>query len=828
VLPEPVLDQAVAVEWVVDHLDQDGVKAVRLTGPSGSGKSTIAASVADAWIRNGGTCIFATGDETHATRELYPLITGLTDSGFRWRSVATSGARVALNGADAALGPVGVTASIFDLLSAAFRQRAERALKHFSGTEREVVLNMKRRAKGNRLLVVADNAHWWDGPSLALLRDVLDEPLCTAIPALASIRVLMVDTAADQSLVAPPQFESLARVCQPSIYRTTLCSRAEFPLLLARFGVGELPPASVVDALYAITGGHLTLVQHVSMYLSDGSMTPGIDPSNVDHLLDLLSSRIAPRSASDPQLAELLSRAAVLGLFFSEQDLVCIIGKPRTELLDTVERAENLGLLDRDGPRFQFKHDVIRTAVLRGQSTSQQSVLYAKLADCLSRLNPGDYVARAQAHLSAGDLEKGRDLVALAGVAQLRRGSSLDEVLRFAHSYFPEDPELTTYLVTLGEGYAAVASGRFGDALPALRTPVSGESILMAAERHYVAAICAMEAPQTAHGAVEAGNVLAAWEPSVQGELELSVRFLLLLQQAQVLSEIFDAAAETEGKIERTLLGRVRYDPTAAALLQVQNRRSGAINVPEIAELRIREAVTFHRRGADDARNHLELFRALTNLSATQLKLGKNVEALAAAREAEQVAVEWPETVRRIDVLANNLVLAGLRSGESSAAEAVEQQRQVIASPEGADDKFLHRCNLVAYLLLAGEDDDAQRELDRLREELYAQSMDESYLVYYFSTLWTSIALIRGDTEEALRRHASMDDFVKSLRWPNAAYVRRRQGLLSEALNGFAMPGSRAAFDSLLLDITPREVGPAWSYYARLLPCSELSFWSDS
>ncbi len=161
-------------------------------------------------------------------------------------------------------------------------------------------------------------------------------------------------------------------------------------------------------------------------------------------------------------------------------------------------------------------------------------------------------------------------------------------------------------------------------------------------------------------------------------------------------------------------------------------------------------------------------------------------------------------------------------------AEAVDRQMVLVHSPEGADDKFIQRCNLVAYLLLAERDTDAARHLDGLGEELRAKQLVETYLIYYWSALRIGAAALRGELAEASERHAAMERFVHQLRWPTAPYVRRRHERLTDLLPTLDPSRSRAECDRIVLDAYPSEVGPAWDYYARLVPCCELAFWWDA
>lgn len=825
---EGLLGQDVIAARLIDDLNRPEVKAVRLTGPAGSGKSHIARMVASLWREGGGACVVAVGDNDHSWRELYPLLSGLAWAHVDWVGLAETGTRTILRLADSTLAGAAVGTSIFDLLSAARRQRTERALRPYSSLEREVILDVKRLARSRPLLLIADNAHWWDTNSLRLLSDLLSEPLRAAVSQLASVVVLLVDTAEEQPVIAPTPFEALVSKCIASTHATTRCTREQFPEVLEAFRLERRLPDDVVDALFSATNGHLKLAEQVAAYTSHHSVGGLVDSVDHDYLSTLVSARFSSLGSFSPEVTTLLVRAAVLGLRFTEKDLTCITETQEAILRPLIERAEAIGFIERDAGRIVFSHDVIRSAILNDQPASQLQVLYAKLSECLAILRPGDYAARGQALLQAGDDERMREMLALSAVAQLRSGVSPVRAFGLVAAQLPDDRLLLYYLEVIADGYECVGAGDYAKSLPSLRTPLPDETTLMAAERHYVAALCSMEL-RTAAGFAEARTILASWAPQVEHEVELGLRFLILLQQAQVLSEAFDEARTTENSIEQRLVKRARYDIDAAVMRQIQNRRAGAVDAPEIAETRIDQAVKFFQRGTNNTlRDRLGLFCSLTNLSAIKIRLSKDAEALERARAAEQIAIDAPDLLSRLDVLASNVVLAAYRSGEIDITEAASQQQTIIDSPEGSDDKFIHRCNLVAYLLLNGQDDDAAAELDALHDELLGGEIEETYQVYYCNALRVASAAVRGETRTAMELHHSMNDFVALLKWPCAPYIRRRHLLLAELLPTVRADAERIASDRILIDARPSEVGAAWAYYGRLIPCCELSFWRDS
>jgi hypothetical protein len=823
-----LLGQKVIAAALLEALEASDARLVRLTGPAGSGKSHIASQVAREWGAKRRHCVIAVGDSERSGRPLFPLLSGLTRAHRDWRGIASSSTRSASAVAGAAAGGGATGTSIFDLLSAPFRQQTERALRPYTPPERDVILELKRLARQRRLLVIADNAHWWDPDSLRLLCEVLSDSIRETLPQLRSVVALVVDTADEQDVVAQAEFDAVMSRCVRRTRWTSRCTREQFPDVLAAFGATHVLSTSTLEQLYSVTQGHLKLAEQIAAsgeHSEIGAPSMSIDDT---YVAALLSDRIASLGAAAPQVTDLLVRAAVLGLSCTEEDLGCIADTHGPDLRALVQRAERIGFIERAARQVRFSHDVIRTAVLGGQPSPYLEALYLKLAECLAILRPGDYEARGQALLKGGDLSRAREMFALAGIARIRRGVAAETVFARAELEFPDDHDLGAYLRVIGAGYRAVATGDFDAALPWLRSPLPNETTAMAAERNYIVAICSM-GQQASSGREDALRVLSSWGEALKDEFELELRYLLLRQQGQVLSEMFDEARETEMLIEQRLTARPNFDTDAAVMRQVQNRRAGAVMAPEVAEQRIASAVEFFTRGTGQAgRDQLELFRSLTNLAAIEIRLDRNADAYRHALEAERVAVHSLEVGHRLDVLASNLVLAAHRSEAITLDETIARQALVVRSPEGSEDNFLQRCNLAAYLMMASRDDDAAAELRVLGDQVHAEEIDETYLVYYWSALSVAFAAVTGDREEAVRRHAEMDAFVAALKWPSAKYVQRRQELLSEELPNLVGNQARQRSDRTLIDGRPMLVGRAWAYYARLIPCCELSFWSDS
>lgn len=821
-----IVGQTGLVSTIEAALNDVNIKTLRLTGSPGTGKSTIALRVGHDWEAAGGALIVAPGDDQQGGRAYSPFLLGLRDVPTSWKKVAIEGSRSALKVLDALEGTGGFASGIFDLLGVAVKQRSERSLRSLNPMEREIVGDLRRQTKGRRTLIIADNFHWWDKSSIELLEQLQSSYLSTSIPELAGLKVLLVDTEGEQRALDPATF---TRVCKSANanFSTTLCDRTQYGALLSAFGVTQILPESLAYSLYALTGGHLKITQQLAAYLTDREASLiNTDVGGPDRLI---SMRLATLGAESTTLEICLRMASLIGLAFDSQELACATNIPLSTLKSLLARAESLHFLDSTAERPRFSHDVLRAFFLRTQSSDALCEARRVLQECIGKLRPGDYDLRSKLLLDCGEQSKARDLLALAAAQRLREGNDSLRALELAQETFPNDPSLIEWVQVLATGYRAIATGNHGFGFTAVSSgPFDSESLIMAAERSYVAAICAMEL-QTQDGFDDSRRLLETWVPRVGHELELSFRMRLLLQQVHVLAGNLDQARAIEAVLEADLLDRATYDPGAVELLQVQNRRAASVHAPEIAARRIERATRYYSTDNGTARRVIGCYKALSNLAAIQIQLGRYEEAYTTAQRAESLIlnernVDFP----RKDVFSHNLVLAAVRSGNLDFAKAAAYQQRIVASPEGKGDNFLQRCNLAAYYLLGNDVQAAEYLLDELSVESEQRRFTETYLLYYVETLRMAMFLLGKNIIQAQRLQEKLGPLVAALKWTTAPYLRRRYDLWRAILNNADTDLDRPGLDRLVTTTHPTEVGPCWDHNSRLVPCVELAFWSDA
>ena len=160
-----------------------GADICLLEGPPGVGKSWLAKDIGELWESSGGGTILIEGDQLRADASLYPFAFAMGGLQRRPVSIGPAIASVA-RAAEALAGTAGLITSTVEALAKARRlQRRDRTV--FLGDSEQIVLHeLERLGRKRPLLVLADNLHWWDNSSLALLRCLTDPRTvgCLSIP----------------------------------------------------------------------------------------------------------------------------------------------------------------------------------------------------------------------------------------------------------------------------------------------------------------------------------------------------------------------------------------------------------------------------------------------------------------------------------------------------------------------------------------------------------------------------------------------------------------------------------------------------------------------
>ncbi|MCH8186543.1 MAG: AAA family ATPase [Chloroflexi bacterium] len=257
---------------------------------------------------------------------------------------------------------------------------------------------LKSASQTRPQVIILDNLHWADKPSLVLLEFLAQE--------LADSRLLVIGTYRDVDLSRQhPLAETLGELTRERLFQRVLL-RGLSQQDVSRFieiTSGITPPGGLVRAVHTQTEGNpLFITEVVRLLVQEGELTQeGAKehdswevriPEGVREVIGRRLNRLSQRCN------ETLTIAAVIGREFGLDQLRLLVEDTAEDrLLDTLEEALSARVIEelpRAVGRYQFTHALIQQTLYDEPTTTTRVRLHARIGDVLEQL----YGDEAEAH----------------------------------------------------------------------------------------------------------------------------------------------------------------------------------------------------------------------------------------------------------------------------------------------------------------------------------------------------------------------------------------------------------------------------------------------
>ena len=631
-------------------------------------------------------------------------------------------------------------------------------------------------AASTPLLVVLDDLHWADRPTMLLLRHLARVPDPIRVPILGAYR--LGHPAQDGALgdaLADLEYEQLARE-----FRLTGLSREETAELL-RARTGALPSLALAGALHERTEGNPLFLLQIARRLEQA----GVDvrhagPAELRALglpEDLKRTIVQRWAKLGGTTADLLRAAAVIGRDFDAAVLEQVSSLADDQFITALEDALQTGVIvpqsSNPGRRattvgygYRFSHPLVREALYEDISAPRRARLHRRVGEALEQLDvhqggvepeqvTGQRVAMLAQHFAHAaerqDAEKAVRYSRLAGERANRMLAYEDasehsaRALELLARFQPEEKrERLDLLLSLAE--SRIRAGERPLASEPLREAVELALQLSDSESLGKAAIAASRRYIQQPGVIdeELISLLDRALEMTEGEVStLRVRLLARLCGALYFSSERERMAALSA--EATEIARKLDDPTARAMAAAGRRR--AFWAPSHRERRLADSAEIFRFGREAGDPELTL-QGHAWLIVDLLEDG-DLEAVDAhmqefdqlAEQVRQPLYDWQGAVWRAmrallagrvedaERLAEYALATGARSEQVSAGQYYAAQLLVIRREQGRlpelevalremlrqyPNRFVYRAALGVLLTQAGRGDDARHEVEQV------------------------------------------------------------------------------------------------------------------
>jgi predicted ATPase len=271
-----------------------------------------------------------------------------------------------------------------------------------------VTIFLQRVALDQPLVLVLDNLHWADKPSLLLLEFLAQE--------LDSTRLLLIGTYRDVDVSRQHPFsETLGELTrQRPLLRVKLrgLGREEVQRFLEA-SAGIMPPSALVDAVHTQTEGNpLFLTEITRLLVQEGELAPGRIqqrqredlriPQGVREVIGRRLNRLSP------QCNRVVAVASVFGREFGLREINRLLhdtGQDRLlELLEEAVAAHVLEELPQAVDRYQFTHALIEATLYDELSSARRAQWHRRIAEVIEdlyRTNLEPYLGQLAHHFFA-------------------------------------------------------------------------------------------------------------------------------------------------------------------------------------------------------------------------------------------------------------------------------------------------------------------------------------------------------------------------------------------------------------------------------------------
>ena len=253
---------------------------------------------------------------------------------------------------------------------------------------------IKRMAAGRPLVVVLDDLHAADEPSLLLLRFVARE--------LGDSRLVIVGAYrdVDPTLADPLESTVTELACEPVTRRLALSGLAASDVVrFIEVAAPEAPAAELGPSLHAETEGNPLFVGEMVRLLATEQRLrePGAGPLAIPQSVREVIGRRLRHLSSDCE--RLLTVASVMGREFDIDPVAAVIGLDRDAVLELLDEAIEARVVSEVAGaigRLRFAHALIRDAAYHRLTSGRRARLHRQVGEALESL----YASDLDAHLA--------------------------------------------------------------------------------------------------------------------------------------------------------------------------------------------------------------------------------------------------------------------------------------------------------------------------------------------------------------------------------------------------------------------------------------------
>jgi hypothetical protein len=830
-----LLGQDKIISTILQWLESDS-KVLLIRGRSGTGKSHLANQAGNEWRQShhDRNVIYAEGDFSSIERILLPLSIGLEQA----RKVLWKQATLEKGYSQLARGVPGIggfLSYVFDVLSNRSADIKKDKLSYLTAAEQDILLSLNSYYRGSKLLLIADNFHWWDKVSINLINLILSGKLDDIFSFIAHFKVLVVvtDDQMDEAMQKNIE-EFISKNSCTQIYTKPL-EKEKFNDVFQSLGAVKHVNAKSQDLIFSLTGGHLELIKKLALLNEQGLQDVFFSETNTlnngkiaqyDLLGRILIERFEFLGADYEQISKVLEYAAIIGFSFTFDEIACLTKDREDKIKSILMKAREASLLQDDSAENKFSHEIVRDFFIQ-RIGNKKYEYYENFATCLKVLRPAEYFERARLLFEAGQVEKALPLYIIGYLKNLRTGLIVPQVVTSRIQALADQYNLRTYFETMLHAYDLFGKGNYIEARLKLEAIEDVYPEILMAEKYYLLSLCTSKNLDLGD-LLRSKNYLEGWENLKVEEGEIWVRIMLTLMSRHAHLNEYDKAELIERKLMAYFSQRSSFDLEARHGLNVLRRKASILHSSEVACKRTEDSLAYfgHEILPKLYRSPIQFYMALANHSGNLIIAGEFNTAYEYSQEAIALQKIYPEVIfPRIEVPINNYTLSSLLSKTLTAHQCIEVYDSLFKRLNNSEERILLKSNYIVLKALSGKLEEALIHSEALKKLLSNASRKDNYYNYFVGINHAVIIYLTSGHNSALPLLDILVQDAPSI--PDKVFLLKRHELIRTLMQETEI-SDPLIWNDELYKRNPQELGPSWRFWSKGFLFTDMQFWSDS
>lgn len=725
-------NQSIVFNYVIDNYKNSNIF---IRGKTGVGKSYLFDELIKFLKTDNNLILYLCSEEILLNREYYPFIQCLQNYKKYFSMVNL------ISEASKDIPMIGNTSSyiingVIDYRNDYFQ---DNKLSILNETEKEIYDKLINISKKKNLIFLCDNIQYFDNQSLNFLY-LLFKNDYIYLHLTKKIRFIVNYTINDD-INKLKYINKITSIHPFKVIDFPSLEYTDFINGMKQLGLTKNLHDKEYSILYHLVDDHVQVMAQIINEIENEQLNFNKNYENNTTLLrDILYNKLKNMPLTGNQINEILKYASIIGMKFEVFEIKSLFKEiDNYKFDDILNDAKKISLINKnDSFTWNFAHEIIQF-IFKNEIKNCNKHYYFTLAQCLKRIKPYDLYRRGIYLTKADESHEASKLFGLYLIQNFKNNIPVSKNRLEEICYYIEEKD---FIYEMKQAYEDYHNKNYSKTYSRIFSIPDIYDVSWMAEK-YILLSCCLTKKLDKIAKIDASEKLLMFMDSafLDNELYVYEEVLERLIISYTHSGNIQEARKYEQILISSLMKRIKYDNYAKYQLYKIYRKSNAIYECDIAELKIKQSVSYFSQG-NQALNIKDYYISLINESAVLLDCGRFNESFKTCNIALELEKQYPNiNYPRPHILRSNYFISGFLCKKISIESAIHYFKKIVNISPIIPERIFLATNLSSFLAINNQVEEAynllklecsKQNIEDDIEGLYDLSVNSNLIVFEY------------------------------------------------------------------------------------------------